>query len=55
MFKITQEEAADPRTHRNDIPEAIAIVINKALTKDVDARYQTGNQFAADLKAFLQT
>ena len=55
MFKITNEEAADVRTHRADIPESIAIIINKALTKDADARYQTGSEFADDLKAFLQT
>jgi serine/threonine-protein kinase len=55
MFKITNEEAADVRTHRADIPEPIAIIINKALTKDAEARYQTGSEFAGDLKAFLQT
>jgi CHASE2 domain-containing sensor protein/tRNA A-37 threonylcarbamoyl transferase component Bud32 len=55
MFKITNEEAADPRTHRADIPEAIAIIIMKAMAKDVEARYQTGSEFARDLKAFLQT
>ena len=55
MFKITNEEAADPRTHRADIPEAIAIIINKALAKDVEVRYQTGSEFAQDLKNFLQT
>ena len=55
MFKITNEEAADPRTHRADIPEAIAIIINKALAKDVEMRYQTGSEFARDLKAFLQS
>jgi serine/threonine-protein kinase len=55
MFKITNEEAVDPRTHRADIPEAMANIINKALAKDAEARYQTGSQFAADLKKFLQT
>jgi serine/threonine-protein kinase len=54
MFKITNEDAADPRTIRADIPEAIANIINKALTKNVDERYQTGREFAADIREFLQ-
>ncbi len=54
MFKITNEEAADPRTIRADIPEGIAIIINKAMVKNADERYQTGFEFANDLKAFLQ-
>jgi serine/threonine-protein kinase len=54
MFKITNEDAADPRTIRADIPETIANIINKALTKNVDERYQTGREFAADIREFLQ-
>jgi serine/threonine-protein kinase len=55
MFKITNEEAADVRTIRTEIPEALAIIIKKALTKNADERYQTGTEFASDLRAFLQT
>ncbi|MDH3219299.1 MAG: serine/threonine-protein kinase [Gammaproteobacteria bacterium] len=55
MFKITNEEAADVRSIRPEIPEALAAVINKALTKDVDQRYQTGAEFASALKVFLKT
>ena len=55
MFKITNEDAADVRTIRGDIPEAIAIIINKALTKDADGRYQRGSEFANHLRAFLQS
>jgi len=54
MFKITNEDAADPRTIRAEIPEVIAKIINKALTKNVDQRYQTGREFAADIRVFLQ-
>lgn len=53
MFKITNDEAEDVRTIRADIPEALAQIINKALTKDAEARYQTGKEFADALKAFL--
>lgn len=55
MFKITNEEAADVRTIRTEIPESLAAVVNKALTKDVDKRFQTGAEFAKALRAFLKT
>ena len=53
MFKITNEEAPDVRSIRPEIPEALAEVINRALTKDADQRYQTGAEFANALKKFL--
>lgn len=55
MFKITNDEAADVRTIRAEIPEALSVVINKALTKDADQRFQTGVEFANALKVFLKT
>ncbi len=55
MFKITNEEAADVRTIRAEIPESLSAVIDKALTKDADQRFQTGAEFASALKAFLQS
>jgi len=55
MFKITNEEPADVRTIRADIPEGIATIIKRAMVKNADERYQTGTEFANDLKAFLQT
>jgi serine/threonine-protein kinase len=55
MFKITNEEAADVRTIRAEIPEALSAVINKAMTKDADQRFQTGVEFANALKMFLKS
>jgi eukaryotic-like serine/threonine-protein kinase len=55
MFKITNEDAADARTIRSDIPEGVAIIINRALMKNADERYQTGSEFADDLKKFLDS
>jgi len=55
MFKITNEEAPDIRTIRGDLPQALADIINKALTKNADERYQTGSEFANALKTFTQT
>jgi len=54
MFKISNEEAPDIRTIRGDIPGALATVINKALTKDVEQRFRTGADFANALKVFLK-
>ena len=54
MFKITNEEAPDVRTIRAELPEALAAVIEKALAKDADQRYQTGAEFANALKGFLK-
>ena len=55
MFKITNEEADDIRTIRAEIPVALAAVVNKALIKEVDQRYQTGIEFANALKVFLKS
>ena len=55
MFKITNEEAVDIQTIRAEIPQALATVVNKALIKDTDQRYQTGIEFANALKVFLKT
>jgi serine/threonine-protein kinase len=55
MFKITNEEAADVRSIRSDIPEGVAFIIARALTKNADERYQTGTEFANDLKKFLNS
>jgi len=53
MFKITNEEAPDVTTIRADVPAELSSIINKALTKNVEERYQTGTEMARDLKAFL--
>lgn len=54
MFEITNEEAADVRTIRADIPEALAAVINKAILKNVELWYQSGAEFADALKVYLK-
>lgn len=54
MFEINNEEAADVRTIRADIPEALAAVINKAILQDVELRYQSGAEFADALKVYLK-
>ena len=51
MFKIANEEAADVRIIRPELPENLANVVALALSKRPETRYQTGDQFAADLRA----
>lgn len=50
MFKITNEEAPDVRSYDTDLPDCVADIINKMLTKDADNRYQTGTEIANELK-----
>lgn len=50
MHKIATVEAPDIRQLRSDLSPAIARVVALALQKRPEARYQTGRQFAADLR-----
>jgi len=51
MFKIANEAHPDPLTRRQDLPPALKPIIDRALTKSPDERYQTGAELAADLRA----
>jgi serine/threonine-protein kinase len=51
MYKIANEEAADIRTIRPELSEGLANVVALALSKRPETRYQTGEQFAADLRS----
>jgi serine/threonine-protein kinase len=53
MYKIANEEAVDIRTLRPELPEQLSGVIKRALNKLPQARYQTGEEFAADLRRVL--
>ena len=53
MYKIANEEAPDIRIVRRDIPDRLAAVVALALAKKPEARYQDGDQFAADLRALM--
>lgn len=50
MFKIANEDAADIRIIRPEIPEFLANVVALSVSKRPETRYQTGDQFAADLR-----
>jgi CHASE2 domain-containing sensor protein len=50
MFKIANEPHPAITTLRPDIPEALVAVIDRALAKEADQRYQTGAEMAKDLR-----
>lgn len=54
MFKIANEPAPDVRTSNPRIAAGVAEVIARALTKNLQERYATGAQMAADLNALLR-
>jgi CHASE2 domain-containing sensor protein len=53
MYKIANEEAPDIRIIRPELPQALADVVALSLTKRPELRYQTGDQFAVDLRKTL--
>jgi serine/threonine-protein kinase len=55
MFKIANEPHSDIRKIRPDLPTCVAAVTNKALAKDPDQRYQSGEQMAKAIRLCLGT
>ena len=53
MYKIGNEEAPDVRTLRKELPEQLANLVALSLSKRPETRYQSGDAFAADLRALL--
>ena len=53
MFKIANDAAPDVRGVRPDVPACLATIIQRAMAKDIEQRYQTGGEFAADLRACI--
>ena len=54
MYRIANEKYADIRSLNPEIPDTLAAVIDKALNKDIDLRYQSGEEMAQDLRACMQ-
>jgi len=56
LFKIANEPHPDPRFKRADrVSAGIKAVIDKALQKDPDLRYQRGGEMAKDIRACVQS
>ena len=50
MFRIANEPHPDIRGVNPDLPQCLVAIVDKAMIKDPDARYQTGAEFAKDLR-----
>lgn len=53
MHKITHEHAPDIRGMLQNVPSDLAGLVDRALEKDPQMRYQDGEQMALDLRALL--
>lgn len=53
MYRIANEPPDELRSWRPEMPECVAAVIAKALTKDPSARYQTGRGMAGAIRLCL--
>jgi len=53
FFQISSDPYPDPLLVRPDLPKEILPVIDRALKKNPDERYQTGAEMAADIKTIL--
>lgn len=51
MYRIANEPHEDPRTIREDLPECVCTVIDRAMAKDPAERYADGQSMATDLRA----
>ena len=49
MLKHAEESTAALKTFRSDVPEQLEAAVQKALAKDPDERYQTADEFIAEL------
>jgi serine/threonine-protein kinase len=50
MFRIANEPPIDILTVKPDLPQCVVEIINKALAKQVEERYQTGNEMAEAIR-----
>jgi len=53
MFKIANEPATEIFLVRRGLPPPLVAFLDKAMAKEADERYQTGDEFAAALRASL--
>jgi eukaryotic-like serine/threonine-protein kinase len=53
MYKIATEDAIDIRSFRPELPAGLAKAVDLSLRKQPEGRFQTGGQFAAELRLAL--
>ncbi|WP_158542529.1 serine/threonine protein kinase [Lujinxingia litoralis] len=55
VSKILSEDPPDIRTYRNDVPEALARIIARAMSKDREARFANAATMQRALQTYLRT
>jgi serine/threonine protein kinase len=55
IYQIVHVDAPSVRKSRPELPDALARVVDKALTKDLKVRYQSGAEFANELSALYDS
>ena len=55
MYKIANEDHPSVRVLRPDVPDCIPPIIDRALKKNRDQRYATGEEMAQDIRNCLET
>jgi serine/threonine-protein kinase len=55
MYKIANEHAPDILKYNPSLPPALVAFLDKAMSKEAEARYQTGEEFAAALRSVFGT
>jgi CHASE2 domain-containing sensor protein len=54
MYKIANEKHPGPRSINPEVPPCVAFIINRAMTKDIEKRYQRAKQMASDIEKCLK-
>jgi predicted Ser/Thr protein kinase len=54
LYKQIHEKPRDPRLVNPDVPVEIVEIVLRAMEKKPERRYQTADEFASDLKRYLQ-
>jgi serine/threonine-protein kinase len=54
MYKIANEAHPSPESINPNIPRCVTVIINRAMAKDIDKRYQRGSEMVADINKCLK-
>lgn len=54
MYKIANEAHPAPESINPNIPRCVTVIINRAMAKDIDKRYQRGSEMVADINKCLK-
>ena len=54
IYQITQQDPPPPSSHRREVPESLDHIVRRAMHKDLQARYHSGDEFADELVQALR-